>query len=86
MLKDFIYEFLLQLCEGVQGWAKVKERKIDFEHYKEYNVERMTYPHLRFVCPSYGVCGDNILVIRYNESAFIHKTRKCIHKRDEYFQ
>ena len=37
------------------------------------------YPHLRcYVCPSCGVCGD--------ESTITHKKRKCIYKRDEYFQ
>ena len=33
-----------------------------------------------------GVCGDDIFVIGYDESTFIHKKRKCIYKRNEYFQ
>ena len=32
------------------------------------------------------VCGDNIFVVGYGESALIHKKRKCIYKRDEYFR
>ena len=32
------------------------------------------------------MCGDNIFVIAYDESTLIHKKRKCIYKRDEYFQ
>ena len=39
------------------------------------------YLHLGFyVCPSCGVCGDDIFVIGYDESKVLHK------KRDEYFQ
>ena len=46
----------------------------------------MVYPHLGFYeCPSCGVCGDDIFVVEYGESALIHKKRKCIYKRDEYF-
>ena len=30
--------------------------------------------------------GDDIFVIRYDESTVMHKKRKCIHKRDKYFQ
>ena len=45
------------------------------------------YRHVGFyICPSCGVCGDDIFVIGYNESTFINKKRKCIYKRDEYFQ
>ena len=32
------------------------------------------------------VCGDDIFVIGYDESTVMHKERKCISKRDEYFQ
>ena len=39
-----------------------------------------------YVCPSCGVCGDNIFVVGYDESTLIHKKRKCIYKRDEYFR
>ena len=47
----------------------------------------MMYPQLEFyVCPSCGVCGDDIFIIGYKESTFIHKKMKCIHMRDEYFQ
>ena len=35
---------------------------------------------------SCGVCGDNIFVIGYGESEFIHKKGTCICKRDEYFR
>ena len=45
------------------------------------------YPHLGFyVCPSCGVCGNDICVIGYDESTVMHKKRKCIYKKDEYFQ
>ena len=67
--------------------AKVKEKKIDYQHCEECSVERMMYPHLGFyVCPSCGVCGDDIFIIGYNESTVMHNKRKCICKRDEYFQ
>ena len=67
--------------------VKVKEKKIDHRHCEKCNVERMMYPHLGFyVCPSCGVCGDNMCVIGYNESTVMHKKRKCIYKRDEYFR
>ena len=47
----------------------------------------MMYSHLGFyVCPSCGVCVDDIFVVGYNESTFILRKRKCIYKRDEYFQ
>ena len=88
MLKDFRYGSLLQVCEGVQGKAKVKGKEIDYQPAVK-NVERTMYPHLGFyVCPSCGVCvcGDDIFVIGYNESTVMHKKRKCIYKRDEYFQ
>ena len=87
MLEDFTYDFLLQVCKGVQGKAKVKEEKIDYQHCEECNVARMMYPHLGFyICPSCGVCSDDIFVIGYDKSTFIHKRGKCIYKRDEYFQ
>ena len=87
MLEDFTYDFLLQVCEGAQGKARVKEKKIDFQHCEECNVERMMYPHLGFYAyPSCGVFGDDIFVVRYDESSVMHKKRKCIYKRDEYFQ
>ena len=38
------------------------------------------------VCPSCGVCGDEIFIIGYDESTVMHKKRKGICKRDEYFQ
>ena len=64
MLEDFTYDSLIQVCEGVQGKAEVKEKTIDYQHCEECNVGRMMYPHLGFyVCPSCGVCGDDIFVI-----------------------
>ena len=86
MLEDFTYDSLLQLCEGVQSKVKFKEKKVDSRYCKECNVERIMYPMGVYVCPSYGVCGDNIFVVGYGESTLIHKKRKCIYKRDEYFQ
>ena len=84
---DFIYDSLLQICEGVQGKAEIKEKKMDYQHCKECDVERMMYPDLRFyVYPSCGVFGNDVFVIRYDESSVMHKKRKCIYKRDEYFQ
>ena len=45
------------------------------------------YPHLGFYGrPACGVCGDDLCGIGYNESAVMHKKRKCIYKRNEYFQ
>ena len=45
------------------------------------------HPHLGlYVCPSCGVCNDDICVIGHNESTVMHKKRKFIYKRDEYFQ
>ena len=42
------------------------------------------YPYLGFyVC---GVCSYDICVIGYNEPTVMHKKRKCIYKRNEYFQ
>ena len=32
------------------------------------------------------MCGDDICAIGYNESTVIHKKRKCICKKDKYFQ
>ena len=47
----------------------------------------MMYPHLGFyICPSCGVCGNDICVIGHDESTVMHKKRKRIHKRVEYFQ
>ena len=88
MLEDFTHDSLLQVCQEVEGkQVKAKEKKIDHQHCEECNVERIVYPHLGFyVCPSYDVCGDDICVIGYDESMVMHKKRKCIHKRDEYFQ
>ena len=44
------------------------------------------YPHLGFyVCPSCGVCSDDICVIGYNESTVMNKKRKCIYK-GKYFR
>ena len=49
MLDDLTYDFLLQVCEGVQGKVKVYEKKkIDYRYCEECNVERMIYPHLDF--------------------------------------
>ena len=45
------------------------------------------YPHLGFqVCLSCGVCNDDIFVVVCGESTLIHKKRKHIYNRDEYFQ
>ena len=87
MLEDFTYDSLLQLCEGIRDKAaKVKEKKIDSLYCEECSVERIMYPLGFYVCPSSGVCGDNIFVVGYDESILIHKKRKCIFKRDEYFR
>ena len=87
MLEDFTYDSLLQICEAVQGKERVyKKKKIDYQDCEECNVERIMYPNLGFyVCPNCGVCGDDIFVVGYGESALIRKKRKCIYKRDEYF-
>ena len=62
-------------------------RKRSIMDTEKCNVERIMYPHLGFyVCPSCGVCSDDIFVIGHNESTFMHKKRKCIYKRDKYFQ
>ena len=89
MLEDFTYNFQLQLrheiVEGKQ--VKAEEKKIDYQYCEECNLERIMYPHLGFyVCPSCGVCSNDICVIGYHESTVMHKMRKCIYKRDEYFQ
>ena len=87
MLEDFTYDSLLQIGEEVQGTVKVyKKKKIDFRYCQECNMERIMYPLGFYVCPSCGVCGDNTLVVGYGASTLIHKKRKCIYKRDEYFQ
>ena len=59
---DFTYDFLLQLCHGVEGKrVKSKEKKIDYQDCEKCNVERIMYPHLGFyVCRSCGVCGNDI--------------------------
>ena len=48
------------------------------------------YPLGFYICPSCGVCGDNIFVVGYSrgydESTLIHKKRKCIYKGNEYFR
>ena len=44
------------------------------------------YPLGFYLCPSCGVCDDNIFVIGYDESTVMHKKRKCIYERDEYFR
>ena len=87
MVDNFTYDFLLQVCEGVQDkQVKAKERKIYYQHCEKCNEERIMYPHLGFyVCLSCGVCSNDICVIGYEESTVIHKKRKCIYKRDEYF-
>ena len=81
-------DFLLQVCQEVEGkQVKTKEKKIDYQHCEKRNQESMMYPYLGFyVCWSSGVCSDDICVIGYNESTVMHKERKCIYERDEYFQ
>ena len=49
-------------------------------------MERIIYPLGSFLCPSCGVCGDNIFVVGCDESTLIHKKRKCIYRRDENFR
>ena len=45
MLEDFTYDFLLQVCEGVQDKVKVyKKKKIDSRYCEECYVERIMYP------------------------------------------
>ena len=60
-----IYDFLLQVCQEVEGkQVKAEEKKIDYQHCEKCNVERMMYPHLGFyVCPSCGVYGDDMCII-----------------------
>ena len=49
----------------VQGKVRVKEKRINYLYCEECNVEGMMYPHLGFyVCPSCGVCGDDIFAIQ----------------------
>ena len=83
MLEDFTYDSLLQICQVVQGKVKVyKKKKIHYQHCEECNVERIMHSNSGFyVCPSCGVCGDDIFVVGYVESALMHKKRKCICKR-----
>ena len=74
MLEDFTHDYILQLCEGVQGRVKVKKKRIDSRYCEECNVERIMYSHLGFyICPSCGVGGDNIFVVGYGESTLMHK-------------
>ena len=89
MVDSFTYDFPLQVCRGVQGkQVEAKEKKIHlYQHCEKCYVERIMYPRLGFyICPSCGVCSDEICVIVYNELTFMHKKRKCIYKKDEYFQ
>ena len=74
MSDDFTYDFLLQVCQEVEGkQVKAKEKKICYQHCEKCNVERMMYSHLGFyICPSCGVCRDDICVTGYNESTFMH--------------
>ena len=66
--------------------VKTKEKEIDYQHCEKCYVERMMCPHLGFyVCPSCDVRGDDICVTGYDESTVMHKKRRCIYKRDEYF-
>ena len=68
MLDHFTYDFLLQVCEGVQGKVKVyKNKKIDPRYCEQCNVEKMMYNLGFYVCPSCGVCSDNISVVGYDE-------------------
>ena len=75
MVDDFTHDFLLQVCEGVQGrQVNAKKRKIYYQHCEKCNVERIMYPHLGFyVCLSCGVCGDDICIRGYDESTVMHK-------------
>ena len=88
MADDFTYDSLLQVCQEVEGkQVKAKNKEIDYQHSEKCNVERIMYPNLGFyVCPSCGVCSDDIFIIGYNESTFMQEKRKCIYKKDEYFQ
>ena len=61
MLEDFTYDFLLQ----VQGKTKVNLKKIDYHQCEECNGF--------YLCPSCGVCGNDIFVIGYDESTVMHK-------------
>ena len=55
--------------------------------YSGVSLSVMMYPHLGFyVRPSCGVCGNHIFVVGYGESKIIHKKKKCIYRRDEYFR
>ena len=62
MVDDFPYDFLLQVCQEVEGeQVKAKERKINYQHREKCDVDRMMYPHMGFyVCPSCGVCSDGM--------------------------
>ena len=83
MIDDFTYDFLLHVCQEIENkQVETKEKKIDFN-----TVRDVMCPHLGFyVCPSCGVCSDDICIIGYNESTVMGKKRKCIYKRDKYFQ
>ena len=72
MLDDLTYDFLLQVCEAVQGKAKLKETKFDYRHCEECNVERMMYPLGFYVCPSCSVFGDDIFAIGHDESTVMY--------------
>ena len=41
MLEDFTYDFLLQVCEGVQGKVKVKEKRL-----KNFTVKNVMWREL----------------------------------------
>ena len=62
MVEDFTYDSLLQVCQEVEGkQVKAKEKKIDYQHCEEFNVEKIMYLHLRFyICLSCSVCGNDI--------------------------
>ena len=77
---------MTNMRRGTSQSKNLYGEKICYQHCEKCNVERIMYPLGFYVCPSCGVCGDNIFVIGYNESMVIHKKRKCIYKRDEYFR
>ena len=66
MVDNFVYEFLLQVCQEVEGkQVKAKEKKIDYQHYEKRNEERMMYPHSGFYArPSFGGNAAMIYVLK----------------------
>ena len=79
--------FYYKYAKEYKTVLRLRRKRSIIRTVKNVIVEIIMYPHLGFyVCLSCGVCGDDIFVIGYNESTIMHKKRKCIYKRDDYFQ